>query len=242
MNYIDQLKELANQLDRQGLFKQANLIDKYLFTFAQTTPALPTDPTPTAPTPTAVPDLLTPTPAPTEQQPSMMTPPVDTVSQEDKTKKTSEKIARTTFLMMSELRDFYAKNLPEFKYLGEDNIKTIQAAIDQMMSMFRVVLRKISDDYDRDAMDSYEAHLKGLQREVDRSKKMKVTPTKVKIDKFLLYNEFEIMMRKIERHYDGGLKELQPVLKKARAVRDAFANVIQQTSEQIAHADLIETK
>jgi hypothetical protein len=71
---------------------------------------------------------------------------------------------------------------------------------------------------------------------------MKITPTKVKIDKFLLYDEFEILLNKIERHYDAGLKELQPVLKKARAVKDAFANIIQQTSEQIAHADLIETK
>lgn len=242
MNYIDQLKELANQLDRQGMYKQANLIDKYLLRFAQNAPALPAE-TPAVLTP----DAPAAAPAPVEQQPSALAPMPEAsaapegMSSEDK-RKVNEKLARATFMMMSELRDFFAKNLDGFKYFGEDNIKTIQAAIDQMMSVFRVVLRNMTSDYDREAVATYESHLKNLQKEVDRSKKMRLTPTKVKIDKFLLYNEFEMLMKKIERHYDSGLKELQPVLKKARAIRDAFGNIIQQTSEEIAHADLIETK
>ena len=236
MNYIDQLKELANQLDRQGMYKQANLIDKYLFRFAQNAPALPAETAPAAPAvPAEAPEAAQPlTPLPTAA-------PELELSPEDK-KKVNEKLTRATFMMMSELRDFFAKNLNDFKYFGEDNIKTIQAAIDQMMAIFRVVLRNMTSDYDREALSVYEAHLKSLQKEVDRSKKMRLTPTKVKIDKFLLYNEFETMMKKIERHYDAGVKELQPVLKKARAIKDAFGNVIQQTSEEIAHADLIETK
>jgi len=229
MNYIDQLKELANQLDRQGMYKQANLIDKYLFRFAQNAPALPAE---TAPEATPVEQSLAPLPTTALEV---------ELSPEDE-KKVNEKLARATFMMMSELRDFFAKNLNDFKYFGEDNVKTIQAAIDQMMAIFRVVLRNTTSDYDREAVNMYEAHLKSLQKEVDRSKKMRLTPTKVKIDKFLLYNEFEMMMKKIERLYDSGVKELQPVLKKARAIRDAFGNVIQQTSEEIAHADLIETK
>jgi hypothetical protein len=107
--------------------------------------------------------------------------------------------------------------------------------------MYQVLLRNTSKQYDQEALVTYEQHLQNLQKEADRSKKMKLTPIKVKIDKFLLYNEFEIILKKIERHYDAGLKELQPVLKKARSVRDAFSNIIQQTSEEIAHADLIET-
>ena len=51
-----------------------------------------------------------------------------------------------------------------------------------------------------------------------------------------------MMMRKIERNHDEGLSELQPVVRKARSIRDSFANVIQQTSEQIAHSDLIQTQ
>jgi len=91
------------------------------------------------------------------------------------------------------------------------------------------------------ALDNYKIHMKNLQTELDRQKKMKVTPVKVKIDKFLFYDELELLVKKIERHYDSGLKELQPVLRKARAVRDAFANIIQEVTEQIAHADLIPT-
>jgi hypothetical protein len=151
-------------------------------------------------------------------------------------------LSHTTFLMLAELRDFYSKNLPKFKYFGEQNIKTLQSAIDQLTAMYRVLLRNMSPDFDKEALSKYETHLKGLQSEVDRSKEMKLTPIKVKVDKFLLYDEFEMIMRKIERHYDAGIRELQPVLKKARSIRDAFANIIQQTSEEIAHADLIETR
>jgi hypothetical protein len=225
MDYIQELKEIANKLDRQGYIKQANLVDSCLYKIAQDVPA------------------QAPADVPVEQQPSALptTPAVAPKAPQDM-RKTTEQLARATFLMITELRDFYARNLSDFYYFGEDNIKTLQAAIDQLTSMYKVLLRNTSTDYDKGSVQSYEAHLKGLQKEIDRSKKMKITPTKVKIDKFLLYDEFEILLNKIERHYDAGLKELQPVLKKARAVKDAFANIIQQTSEQIAHADLIETK
>jgi hypothetical protein len=212
MDHIEQIKEIANQLDLQGLVKQADLLDKYLLVYAQNTPAVP------APTP----DLSIPT--------------EPTIENKD-----LGYLSRTTFLMLSELRDFYVRNLPEFRYFGEANLKILQAAFDQLTTMYQVLLRNTSKQYDQEALATYEQHLQNLQREVDRSKKMKLTPIKVKIDKFLLYNEFEIILKKIERHYDAGLKELQPVLKKARSVRDAFSNIIQQTSEEIAHADLIET-
>lgn len=231
MDYIDELKDIADQLDRQGLLKQANLLDKYIYKIAQTPP--PADPTAEDPAALA--------PAGDDPTAEITEDPVTDLSTSDEDKEAKEKISRTTFLMLSELRDFYARNLMDFKYLGEDDLRTLQAAFDQLVTMYRVLLRNVNKEFDKHAVNSYKTHLQKLQSEVDRSKKMKLTPIKVRVDKFLLHNEFEILLKKIERHYDGGLKELQPVLRKARAVRDAFSNIIQRTSEEVAHADLIET-
>lgn len=230
MEHIHLLKQIADMLDTKGFIKQANTIDKYLISIAQNAPA--TDPT------------LGTTPAPAEQASSMMQPPALAPASVPKIdpKKENEKLARTNFLMFDELRDFYSKNLPKFSYFGEDNINTLQAAIDQLFAIYRVTLRSIAKEYNHNALSAYEAHIVQLQQEVDRSTKMKLTPAKVKIDKFLLYDELDMMMKKIERNHDQGIAELQPVLKKIRSVRDAFANIIKQTSEQIAHSDLIETQ
>lgn len=219
MEHILLLKQLADELDRRGFTKQANVIDKCLISIAQMAPAIDPALTSTAPEPLAT----------------------NSTKVEDKQLE-KEKLARTNFLIFEELRDFYSKNLDKFKYFGEDNINTLQAALDQLYSIYRVVLRQSTKEYNRNAIVSYEAYLKQLQQEVDRSAKMKLTPAKVKIDKFLLYDELDMMTRKIERNHDDGIVELQPVLKKIRSVRDAFANIVKQTSEQIAHADLIETQ
>lgn len=219
MTYIDQLKQIADSLDRRGLLKQADIVDKILYKIAQS----PGDMQPMQ-----------------KQEEVELEVPKSTVS-DPESKEQLEKLARTTYLMLNELRDFFARNLPSFGYFGDDNIKTLQSAIDHLTGMYRVLLRNISQQYSKDALKNYESHLKSLQKEVDRSKTMKLTPVKVKVDKFLLYNEFELLYKKIERHYDKGLRELQPVLRKARSIKDAFANIIQQTSEEVAHADLIET-
>ena len=225
MDYINKIKQIADRLDKQGLYKQADLLDKYLIKLAQMAQAAPL------------------APAPTEQvQPAMASPPPIPPTPIDTKKASQEKLSRTTFLMLSDLRDFYVKNLPNLKYLGEDNIKTIQVAFDQLVTMYKTLLRNTGKEYCHKTTDNYDSYLNKIQKELDRSKNMKLTPMKVKIDKFLLYNELEILVKRIENHYDGGLKELQPVLKKARAVKDAFSNVIQNISEEVAHADLIDTK
>jgi len=231
MEHIQSLKQIADMLDKKGFIKQANAIDKYLVSIAQFAPAVEPAPAPPA----------SPAPAPSTPPPSAPSLSLPPVAKEDP-KKENQKLARTNFLMFDELRDFYSKNLVHFSYFGEDNVNTIQAAIDQLFSIYRVVLRKVTKEYNHEALSAYEAHLVQLQREVDRSLKMKITPAKVKIDKFLLYDELDMMMKKIERNHDQGVLELQPVLKKIRSVRDAFANIIKQTSEQVAHADLIETQ
>jgi len=179
-----------------------------------------------------------PTPVPEQIPSAMVSPPPLTPPHSGKDAK--EKLSRTTYLMLSDLRDFYAKNLPDLRYLGEDNIKTIQVAFDQLITMYKTLLRNTSKEYDHKTIDNYGSYLSKIQKELDRSKKMKLTPIKVKIDKFLLYNELGVLVKRIENHYDDGIKELQPVLRKARAVKDAFANVIQNISEEVAHADLIE--
>lgn len=229
MNNFNQLKEIANLLDRKGLRKQADLIDKYLVYVAQNAPALP--------------EVAPPLDLPIANVPSALTPPAapPALAPPQEKKDPQERISRTTYLMLVELRDFFARNLHDFRYLGEENVKLLQSGVDQLTTMYKVLLRNVSTEFDSESLGFYEAHLKSLQKEVERSKKMKITPVKVKIDKFLLFNEFDLIVNKIERHYDGGMKDLQPVLRKARAVRDAFVNIIQQTSEQIAHADLIET-
>lgn len=237
MDYINEIKDIADQLDRRGLLKQANLLDKYLYKIAQEAP-----PAAPAEDPTAAPaeDPLAGGADPLADDP-LADMGGDEPEEEDPYQDTKEKMSRTTFLMLSELREFYSRNLSDFMYFGETDIKTLQAAFDQLVTMYRVLLRNVGKQFNKGAVDRYDAHLKKLQKEVDRSKKMKLTPIKVRVDKFLLYNEFEILLKKIERHYDSGLKELQPVLRKARAVRDAFSNMIQRTSEEVAHADLIET-
>ena len=227
MDFLTELKQVANLLDQNGLYKQADLIDEILLKKAQNAPAelAPTPNENTKPVET-LPPVVTPTPPPAPKE-----------TKQDAQKK----LARTTFLMYQELRDFYVQNLKKFHYFGDDNIKVLQTALDQLLMLYRVVLRTFPQDYDKEALGSYQAHLKQLEREIDRSAKMKITPVKVKIDKFLIFDELEILMNKIERQYDQGVKELQPILRKVRGIRDAFANIIQQTSEQIAHADLIET-
>lgn len=233
MDLFEQLKQLATELDQVGLFEQANLVDNYMVKFAQFAPAqLPSEQS--KPVENVAP-VASPSPSPTSL-PSSPQP-----SSEEIKKLALEKVVRTTFLMYQELRDFYHQNLRKFQYFGEDNIKIIQTALDQLLTLFRVVIRSYPQDYDKAALGDYEAHLKQLEREIDRSAKMKITPVKVKVDKFLIFDELEILISKIERQHDQGCKELQPILRKIRAIRDAFVNIIQQTSEQIAHADLIET-
>lgn len=224
MDYFQNLKEIADQLDRLGLLKQANRIDSYLVSLAQLAPALEAPP--------EAAQAPTPTPPPTPKAPSKAKDP----------RKELEKLGGTTFRQFDVLKEFYTKNLKDFHYFGDENIKVLQAALDQMYAIYRVVSRDFTQDYDHGTVEKYEAHLEHLQKEVDRSKLMKLTKAKATIDKFLLYDEFEMMMRKIERNHDEGLSELQPVVRKARSIRDSFANVIQQTSEQIAHSDLIQTQ
>lgn len=224
MNYVHKIKLIADQLDKRGFYKQADLLDKYLIKLAQTAAAAPLPP------------------MPTEQVQPTMAPPVPSAPKEDTSKKAKESLSRTTYLMLDDLRDFYIKNLPDLKYLGDNNIKTLQAAFDQLVTMYKTLLRNTSKEYCHKTIDNYDSYLSKIQKELDRSKKMKLTPMKVKIDKFLLYNELEILIKRIENHYDDGVRELQPVLKKARAVKDAFANIIQNISEEVAHADLIDTK
>lgn len=217
MDYFQNLKEIADRLDRVGLLRQANRIDVFLVSLAQFAPALDAPPEDTSKE-----SLVA---APTKDP-----------------RKELEKLGRTTFRQFDVLKEFYTKNLKDFRYFGDENIKVLQAAIDQMYAIYRVVLREFTQDYDHGVVERYEAHLAQLQKEVDRSKMMKLTKAKVTIDKFLLYDELEMMMRKIERNHDEGLSELQPVVRKARSIRDSFANVIQQTSEQVAHSDLIQTQ
>lgn len=198
MQYLHSLQHLADELDQNGFYQQADRIDRFLEKFGQ-------------------------------------------VKEDDPVKTSSENIARTTLLMFQKLQDLYARFLPDFDYLGKNNLTIIQAAFDHTVTLFKTVMRDISAEYDQAVVDNYEAHLKNVATELQRSMKMRITPAKVKIDKFYLYEELEILVRKLERLYDKGkFAELAPVIRKARSVRDSFGNVIKQVSEQIANADLIE--
>ena len=229
MQYLDSLKEIANELDQQGLMHQADRIDSYLRKIAQE--AMPADPM-AAPLP-ADPML--------EPAPEMASESAQDAPSSPAQKAVDEKTARLTFLMFKKLQDVYVKHLPDFDYFGKENIKIIQSSFDHLTNLMKTVLRGKTAEYDIDSLSNYSAHLHNIERELERSKKMKITPAKVKIDKFYLYEELEVLVRKLERLYNKGeFPELNPVMKKARSVRDAFANVIKQTSEQIANTDLIE--
>lgn len=199
MRYLHSLQILANELDQNGLYQQADRIDRFLEKIAQSG------------------------------------------SDSDPVRSSAETSARTTLFMFQKLQDLYARFLPDFDYLGKNNLAIIQAAFDHTVTLFKTVMRDISADYDQSAVDNYEAHLKNVATELQRSMKMRITPAKVKIDKFYLYEELEILVRKLERLYDKGkFSELAPVVRKARSVRDSFGNVIKQVSEQVANVDLIE--
>jgi len=227
MLYSNELKQLADLLDQKGFAKQADIIDNCLRKIAQDAPALPPLPDQPADQASAPPPA---TPLSTSVLPT-----------DDKESDTQEKISRTTFLMLQALREYFVRHLADFHYFGNDNIKTIQAAIDQLLTMYRVLFRQKSQKFSTSQLESYRAYISKLDKEAERSKKMLLSPAKVKIDKALFYDPISNMVNKIERLHDGGIVELQPVLKKARSVREAFGNIIERTSEQIAHMDLIET-
>lgn len=227
MTYINKIQEIAELLDQEGLYRQADLLDKHLFSYAQAEDPMAgldmggdegggggdmAGEVPEAPTAEATPN-----------------------------RDQKEQIARTTFYKLDELRDFYVKHLPGFAYYGDDNLKTLQASFDELVTMFRVILRNMSKEYNRETVSVYGEHLKKLEIQVNRSKNLKLTPVKVIVDKMLLYGELDLFVKKIERHYDSGLTELEPVVRKMRAVRNTFSNIIQNTSEEIVGLDLIET-
>jgi hypothetical protein len=221
MNYLEQLKLIADQLDCEGFIKQANRIDKYLSKIGQAAP--PADPL-------ALPPLDENSPSPASSPSIEPTDKVDTV----------EYLARTTLMILKKLQDFFDNYGSVLYYLGEENIRMIDSALDQLTNMYEIAMKQHEKTYDERAVVNFEAHLKRLKLEVDRSSKMRITPIKVKVDKFLFFDELVQIMNRIERHYDDGLSDLQPVLRKIRAVINSFANVIQQTSEQIANSDLID--
>lgn len=226
MNSLNSLKLIANEFDRLGLSLQADRIDAILVRLAQ------------APAP-AVDPAGVPPPAP-------MTPPVDmgpppAIKDPAKSKENNKwRMVRSTYLMFRKLRDLYAVYLPKLDYFGEDNIKAVFSAFDQLLALFQAVLRDKPLDINNNDIQDYNGRLKRIENELKRSTQMRLTPIKAKVDKFLIYEELEGLVDKLERHYDTGLSDLNPVVRKARALRNTFANVIQSVSEQIAHADLIE--
>lgn len=149
--------------------------------------------------------------------------------------------ARTTYLMYKKYQTFLKNNLPKLDYLGKE-VEIVITAFDYLCELFKAALRKSTFEYDHEVLENYQNHLKNSEKELHRSIKMKLTPVKVKVDKFLVYEELEVLVKKIERIYDqGSFQELSPVVSKARSVRDSFANLIKNVSEQITNSDLIET-
>lgn len=158
------------------------------------------------------------------------------------TEKKEDNGIQTTYKMFKELHEFYRENLEVLNYLGEDKVQIIINAFDQFMNMFKIVLKNVKGDQHNESIDSYRAHLRKNKREVDRSAKMRVTPTKLKVDKFLFFDELEVMISKLERIYEKNkeVNDLNQVIKKARVVLNSFSNVLKQTSEEIANMDLLE--
>lgn len=214
-------------LDENGLLQQADRIDYYLKKVAQEAAALEPNMDATA--------LETPTLSPAGNISTSIEPPTEI------TQETHDSLANTTYLMFKELHKLYDRFLPRLDYLGKQNIEIVAGTFDHFMTLFATVLRGRDNDYNAKELDFYRSHIRKAEQELKRSVQMKVTPAKVKIDKFYLYEELEILTRKLQRIYDkGAYPELNPVVKKSRALRDTFANVIKQISEQVANADLIE--
>jgi len=223
MHYLETFKIIANKLDEKGLERQANRIDLFLQKKAQQAE-------------------VEQIPSPEEVLKDISVPDKSSSQTSEKDiKEMEEKLARTAYLMYERLRDLFHRYLPQLDYFGEDNIEVILSTFDHFLTLFRTVMRGKSADYNREELEYYVGQLKKSERELNRSVKMRLTPAKVKVDKFYLYEELEVLTRKLQRLYDkGAFPELNPVVKKSRALRDTFANVIKQRSEEIANADLIE--
>ena len=235
MLYLNKLKNLADELDQRGYVKQANILDKFLLKIAQEAAAVPTMEDPAA------------AEAPAEEPlPALdMEPSTEEIEEpkDPKVTEIEEKIVRTTFIMLEDLREFYKNNFKteNFNYFGDENIKSIQAALDQLVHMYKTVCRRKGTEFNAEQVENHRGYVKRLGKEAERSsKQMRLSPAKVKVDKALFYDPIKNMVSKIERHYDKGMSELQPVLIKARSVREAIGNIIEATSESIAHMDLIQ--
>jgi len=215
MNSLYTLKSIADELDRLGLYHQADIVDRVLSKYAQVAPPSPV-------------------PAPS--------PPIPTLPSPDTTLDAKYTIARTLFLKFKKLKQLYDDHLIQFEYLGTDNIRAILSAFDQFILVFEAVLRNKPTEVDNDDLQTFSGTLKRKEDEIERSLAFRPTPLKLKVDKGNFFDPLVVLCESLKRQYDGGLSELNPVVRRARALQNTFSNVLQSTSEQIAHSSLIDLR
>lgn len=177
------------------------------------------------------------------QDPAAAQPAPEPTPEQQGPEKPNEKntLQRTFFYQFEKWHNVLDRELPKFDYLGKENIDAIRSALSSVHKAFVSAFAKKPSEYDKGAVLKWDEHVNGLVRRMEQSQKMKINETKAVVDSHLLYGTTNRMLDSAQRIF-GDDQAFSGVLKGFADLVRVFANVIKQTSEQIAGRDLTEVR
>lgn len=244
VNDINTLVSVINSLRVKGLSRYAAELDRFLCKYAQEMGAGGADPL-------AALEAADPMGAPTEEPagaPQMsptgepaQVPTLPEVGPESASPSASNKAQRTLFHQFEKWHGVLDRELPKFDYLGQENVDAIRSSLANVHKAFQAAIQNKPAQYEADAIERWNAYINELVQKMHRSQKAKVDKTKAIVDAGMMYDTTKRLYERIQR-VGGDDPSMAGVMQEFASLMRVFANVIKQTSEQIAKTDLTEVR
>jgi hypothetical protein len=247
MERLNLLIDVVNSLRAKGLTRYAAWLDGFVRKYAQEggfPPIGSEDPfadlggeeSPPAAPGTGM-DLAADPSQPAAPQPAVSTP----RQQEPERSSEQDALQRTFYYQFEKWHDVLDRELPHFDYLGKENIAAIRSSLAGVHKNFVQAFSDRPNTYDKGAVLKWNAYVNDLVRKMEDSQKKKLNETKAIVDANMLYGTTNRMNESAKRIF-GDDPAFSGALRSFADLVRVFANVIQQTSEQVAKRDLTEVR
>lgn len=241
MHCTDVLISVIAGLRDKGLYGEARTVADFLTKYAQDLPSLKdvAIPDKEGPVPTEEGEAAPEAPGGAEDVeqavPEMPEAPAEQMSPE------KAALQYTLYHQFDKWHTVLDQELPKFSYLGEENIDALRSALSSVHRLFQNALEGKQAAFDKEVIAKWDAELKKILGKMRQSQKMELTPTKAKIDAFLLYEPTANLHRRFERVI-GDDPAFENVKREFDSLMNVFSNIVKKVSEDIAKTDLTEIR
>jgi len=151
------------------------------------------------------------------------------------------KLQQTLYYQFDKWHSVLDRELPKFRYLGEQNIDAVRSALAKVHKAFQQVMRAQPMQYDRAALQGWNERIDKIVQQMKKSQSAPVSRTKAITDAHLLSDTTKNLYEQFQR-LCGKDDKFKAVGAEFSNLIPTLDNVIKSTSEEIAKQDLTEVR